>query len=68
MNIKILNLTQITKEIALSELESSEKLETAQIDEYLDILSAINRNQFVYNMSTSNGDFILYITARESKF
>lgn len=67
MDIKILKLKQITKQMAIDKLKSPDDLEFEQIDEYLDVISAVNNEQLVYNISTSNGDYILFITARESK-
>lgn len=67
MKVKILDLNQITKEIALDKLSQSNTLDLDQIDEYLDILSALKDGMIVYNISTTDGDYILFITASESK-
>jgi len=67
MKVKILDLNQITKEIALDKLSESNTLNLDQIDEYLDILSALKDGMIVYNISTTAGDYILFITANQSK-
>lgn len=67
MKVKILDLNQINKEIALDKLSQSNTLDLDQIDEYLDILSALKDGMIVYNISTTDGDYILFITASESK-
>jgi len=66
MKVRILELSQITKEIVTSKL-SEKNLDLDMIDEYLDILSAINNNQSVYNISTTEGDYILIITDNQYK-
>jgi len=67
MKVKVLDLSQITKEVVLEKLSESNTLDLDQIDEYLDILSAIKDGMIVYNISTTAGDYILFITASQSK-
>jgi len=67
MKVKINDLNQITKEIALDKLSESNTLDLDQIDEYLDILSALKDGMIVFNISTTAGDYILFITANQSK-
>ena len=67
MKVKVLDLSQITREVVLEKLSESNTLDLDQIDEYLDILSAIKDGMIVYNISTTGGDYILFITANQSK-
>ena len=64
MEIKISNINQITKDTVRNKLSESNKLSKDEIDNYLDILSTINKKQFVYSISTQYGEYILYITAK----
>jgi len=57
---RVLSSEEITKDIALKEIKNS-KLSKDEIDEYLDIINAINKGQFVYNVSTEEGDYLIYI-------
>jgi len=66
MEVKILDLRQITKENAYFELKTLNSSESDKIDEYLDILSVINNGQLVYRVTTSIGEFVLYVTAKET--
>lgn len=66
MEVKVLDIKQITRDFIKKQLHDSENLSKKEIDEYLDMLSAINKKQFVYNINTPQGDFILYITAKPS--
>lgn len=66
MDVKILNIKQVTKEFVKKKLSEPEKLSRIEIDDYLDILSAINKEQYVYNIDTPNGEYLLYVTTRKS--
>ena len=66
MDVKVLNINQITKDFVTEQLQNSDKLSKIEIDEYLDILSALNKKKHVYNIDTPQGEFILYITAKKS--
>lgn len=66
MEVKVLNIKQITKDFVKKKLHSSKKLSKIEIDDYLDILSAINKEQYVYNIDTPNGEYLLYVTAKPS--
>lgn len=57
---KILSSEEITMKIALNEIKNP-NLSKKEIDEYLDIISAINKDQIVYNISTIDGNFLIYI-------
>lgn len=57
---RVLSSEEITKDIALKEIKNS-KLSKDEIDEYLDIINAINKGQIVYNVSTEEGDYLIYI-------
>lgn len=58
---QILNSEKITKEMAIQELYVSKKLSQSEIDEFLDIISAINSGQSVYNVTTDNGNYLFFI-------
>jgi len=60
MKTEILNSQEITKDIALTEL-SNINLSKDEVDEYLDIITAINDNQKVFNVTTNKGKYLLYI-------
>ena len=57
---EIFKTEQITKEMALKELSKSYRLSKEEIDEYLEIITAINDGQTVYNLITNNGEYLLY--------
>ncbi|MCK9415840.1 hypothetical protein M0Q97_04200 [Candidatus Dojkabacteria bacterium] len=61
MKTEILSTEEITKDMALDELSLSKDLTQEETDEYLDIIAAINNGQRVYNLSTTKGDYLLYI-------
>ena len=56
---KILSTEKITKEMALNEISGTD-LTQEEIDKYLEIIFAINHGQQVYNLTTNNGDFLVY--------
>jgi hypothetical protein len=60
MKTEILNSERITKEIVLTEL-NNENLSKEEIDEYLDIISAINEGQFVYSITTNIGEYLFFV-------
>ena len=62
----ILNSEKITKEIIIKEL-SLLKLSQEETDERLDIISAINDGQKVYNVTTDNGDYLFFIKGEAIK-
>ena len=61
MKTKILNSEEITKEMAINSLHDSNDLSQEERDEFLDIISAINDGQFVYNLTTNKGEYLLFI-------
>lgn len=61
MKTEIFSSEEITKEMALKELECACTLTQEEIDEYLDIISAINEGQSVYNLVTNRGEYLLYV-------
>jgi len=62
MKTEIINSEQITKEIVIEELTYSVcDLTKEEVDEYLDILCAINMGDSVYNLTTNKGEYLLYI-------
>jgi hypothetical protein len=65
MKTEIISTEEITKEMALYELSSSNDLSQEETDEYLDIIAAINTGQRVYNLITTKGDYLLYIDKEE---
>ena len=56
---KILSTEKITKEMALIEISASD-LSQEEIDEYLEIIFALNHGQQVYNLTTNKGDYLMY--------
>ena len=60
MKAEILNSEKITKEIVLEELNCN-NLSKEEIDEYLDIISAINDGHFVYSVTTNVGEYLFFI-------
>ena len=66
MKVELLNSELITKEKALDELNNSE-LSKDEIDEYLDIITAINDGQTVYNIITNQGDYLFFIKGEAIK-
>lgn len=59
MKTEILYSEEITKEIAL-EILSSGELSKEEINEYLDVIVAINRGENVFNLITNKGEYLLY--------
>jgi len=66
MKLNILDINEMTKDIVNTELYNSGNLTQSQIDEYLDILTALKNGQYVYNITTPNGQFLLYVTSKPS--
>ena len=64
MKTEILNSEEITKEMALEELSHKEFMSKEEIDEYLDILTAINEGQAVYNLITNKGEYLLFVDSK----
>lgn len=58
---EVLKSEEITKEMALKVLSKSCELSKEEIDEYLEIITAINEGQFVYNLTTTKGEYLLYV-------
>ena len=58
---EVLKSEEITKEMALKELSKSCELSKEEIDEYLEIITAINEGQVVYNLTTTKGEYLLYV-------
>ena len=65
--LTILCSEEITKDVAVRELSYSCNLSQDEVDEYLEIIIAINDNQQVFNISTNKGDFLMYINGDEIK-
>lgn len=59
--LEILGAEEITKEIAVKELSNPTNLSQDEIDEYLEIIIAINDNNQVFNILTNKGEFLMYI-------
>lgn len=62
MKTEILNSERITKEAVLKEL-NNENLSKEEVDEYLDIISAINEGQFVYIVTTNIGEYLFFVNS-----
>lgn len=60
MKTEIIKSEEITKEMALKELRTPD-LSKDEIDEYLEIITAINEGQFVYNLTTTKGEYLLFV-------
>lgn len=60
MKTEIISAEEITKEFALSELQSGE-LDREGVDEYLDIIAAINKGQRVLVIVTNKDEYLMYI-------
>jgi len=60
MKPEIIKSERITKVMAIKELKSC-KLSKDEIDEYLEILTAINDGKFVYSLTTTKGEYLLYV-------
>jgi hypothetical protein len=58
---EVLKSEEITKDMALKELSKSCRLSKEEIDEYLEIITAINEGQAVYNLTTTKGEYLLYV-------
>ena len=58
---EVLKSEEITKDMALKELSNSCRLSKEEIDEYLEIITAINDGQIVYNLTTTKGEYLLYV-------
>jgi len=56
---EIIKSEKITKDMALYELSNND-LSKDEIDEYLEIITAINEGLYVYNLTTTNGEYLLY--------
>jgi hypothetical protein len=61
MKMKILSSEKITKKIVYKELSCSTILTKEETNEYLDIISAINNGESVYNLITNKGEYLFYI-------
>ena len=60
MKTKIIKTEKITKEMALKELSNSCRLSKEEIDEYLEIITAINEGHIVYSITTNKGEYLMY--------
>ena len=60
MDTEIINSEKITKEQVLNEL-NSENLSKEEINERLDIISAINDGHFVYSVITNIGEYLFFV-------
>ena len=66
MKTEILNSEEITKEIALNELYNT-NLSKEEVNEYLDILTALNSGMLVYNILTNKGEYLLFVEGKAIK-
>ncbi len=61
MKTEILSSEEITKDMALKELSKSNLLSKEEINEYLEIIIAINDNQQVFNITTNKGEYLMFV-------
>lgn len=61
MKTEILSSEEITKDMALRELSKSNLLSKEEINEYLEIIIAINDNQQVFNITTNKGEYLMFV-------
>lgn len=66
MKTEIIKSEEITKEMALKELRTPD-LSKDEIDEYLEIITALNEGQFVYNLTTTKGEYLLFVQGNAVK-
>lgn len=68
MKTEIIDSELITKEMAIRELSGCLcELSREEVDEYLDILCAINNGLLVYNLTTNKGEYLLFIKGNSIK-
>jgi hypothetical protein len=67
MKTEILSSEEITKDMALKELSKSNLLSKEEINEYLEIIIAINDNQQVFNITTNKGEYLMFIKGNAIK-
>lgn len=60
MKTEVLKSELIIKDTILNKLDNK-LLSQDEIDECLDIISAINDEQEVFNLTTNTGEFLLYV-------
>jgi hypothetical protein len=61
MKTEIIRSEKITKEMAIKELNFADHLTQEEVNEYLDIISAINSGGTVFCLTTNIGEYLLYI-------
>jgi len=61
MEFKILESHKITKEFVLDKL-SKDILCQCEINEYLDVINAINNGESVFSITTNYGNYFLFIS------
>jgi hypothetical protein len=62
MKTEIIDSQEITREMIIYELTYPlSNLSNEEVDEYLDILSAIDNGESVYNLVTNNGEYLLFV-------
>jgi len=62
MKTQIIDSEPITKEMVIKELTYSVcDLTKEEVNEYLDILSAIDSGELVYNLKTNKGEYLLFV-------
>lgn len=61
MKTEIIGSEEITKDMALRELSKSKLLSKDEINEYLEIIIAINDNQQVFNITTNTGEYLMFV-------
>lgn len=67
MKTKIIGSEEITKDMALKELSNSNLLSKEEINEYLEIIIAINDNQQVFNITTNTGEYLMFVKGNAIK-
>jgi hypothetical protein len=59
MNIKVLYTEVITKKNALEYIKKTK--DKSEVDEYLDIISALNNGLDVFNIVTTDGEYLMFL-------
>jgi len=58
---EIISSEPIIREVVIQELTHCACLTKDEINEYLDILSALDNGELVYNLTTNKGEYLLYV-------
>jgi hypothetical protein len=59
MNVKVLYTEVITKKNALEYIKKTK--DKSEVDEYLDIISALNNGNDVFNIVTTDGEYLMFL-------